>query len=89
MYRIARMNTAATIKRFADVIDLWPSAAAYGADIGIEAGTARQMRNRDSIPSEHWKATVEAAALRGFAGVTLERLAVLAAERRQPARVAS
>lgn len=64
------------------VIDLWPSLPAFAEDIDVIYVTAQAMHRRDSIPSEHWEATVAGASKRGIGGVTLERLAAIAASRR-------
>lgn len=73
------------MKRFADLIGRWPSITDFAADIGVAAGTARQMKHRDSIDGVYWQAMVEGAARRDIAGVTLETLAMIAAEKRAAA----
>jgi len=51
----------------ADVIDLWPSAEAFAADIGLKhRGHGRVMKLRGAIPSGHWDAVEAAAKLRGL-----------------------
>lgn len=79
------------ITSFGDIIGLWTSAEEYGQDVGECGGLARQWKRRDKIPDHKWKATVQAAQRRGFAGVTLELLADLAAEkeRKRPASEAT
>lgn len=72
---------------WAAVIELWPSAAELGRDLGgVMDVTARAWKAR-GIPGEYWEGVVAAAARRGFAAVTLEllsRLAAKAAGRRKP-----
>lgn len=68
------------LRAWGDIINLWPSAVAYAADIGTTPVNARAFRRR-GIPSRHWQATVAAAAARGYAGVSMELLASLAARR--------
>lgn len=72
------------MQTFADIINLWDTAEAFGADLGITGLRARQWRNRNSIPPEWWTATVEAAKRRDLGGVSLQLLADLAARRREP-----
>ena len=66
---------------FRSIIDLWPTKEAAADDIGADAGKVSKWWQRDSIPSPHWFAWVEAAGRRGFSGVTFELLARLAAEK--------
>ena len=70
------------IESFAAIIDLWPSAEAFGDAIGTTGANARKMKARDSIDSSYWESLVAAALLRGQKGVTLELLARLAAQRK-------
>lgn len=65
------------------LIDLWPSLSAFADDLAIPYETAKAMRRRGSIPAGYWKRMVESAADREICGVTLERLADLAAEARE------
>ena len=67
------------VQTFTDIINAWEKPAHLAEDIGEEVGTVRQWRNRDTFPDRVWKAAVEAAARRGIEGVTLERLAAIAA----------
>lgn len=66
-------------RSFADIIGLWESADSAAADIGERPATVRKWKQRNRIPSEYWVAVVTAAQARGFAAVTLELLAQLAA----------
>jgi hypothetical protein len=64
---------------FADVIALWPSAADLSRDMhGVKEVTVRAWKKR-GIPAEYWPEIVALAQGRGFAAVTLELLASLAA----------
>ncbi|MCG8442518.1 MAG: hypothetical protein MI723_11985, partial [Caulobacterales bacterium] len=62
----------------ADVIDLWPSIAAFAVDLGVPYTTAASWRSRNSIPSRFWAGVVEAAERRGVAGVDLASLSAIA-----------
>lgn len=57
------------------IINLWPSLSDFASDIGVQYGTAKAMRRRGSIPSEHWLCMTAKAAERGISGVSLEALA--------------
>lgn len=61
------------------IIDLWPTTAAFGGDIGVPYETAKAMRRRGSIPSGYWVRVVDAAKRREIDGVSYERLAELVA----------
>lgn len=66
----------------ANMINLWPSLSAFAADLGIQYGTAKAIRRRNSIPAEYWLLAVAKADGRGIAGVSLDALArAVAAER--------
>ena len=67
---------------FAAIIDLWPSAEAFGDAIGTSGANARKMKARDSIDSSYWESLVAAAIQRGLQGVSLDLLARLAARRK-------
>lgn len=77
------------IRTFKDVIDAWRSeceAASDGFrrladDIGTTPEHVKQMRRRDSIPSDYWPRAVRGARKRHIDGVTLELLARLRASR--------
>lgn len=58
-----------------DVINQWPSLAAFAADLGVPSANVRMWRRRNSIPVSHFEAVVEAAAKRGFDGISYETLA--------------
>ena len=78
------INTAT--QDWGGVISLWPSSAALASDAHVSVITARSWRRR-GIPGRYWKTISAAAARRGIAGVTVERLAQLGAiHHRQPPR---
>ncbi len=61
----------------AAIIDMWPSAEKYAADIGLKYPSyARVMKLRGRIPERYWDRTVAAAKDRGL---TLSREAIEAA----------
>lgn len=68
------------MKTFDDIISMWPTAKAFGTDVGVSGLVARQWRRRNSIPSSHWRAVVDAAQKRGFTDVTEAALTDLAAK---------
>ncbi|KQT54591.1 hypothetical protein ASG43_03125 [Aureimonas sp. Leaf454] len=61
------------------MIDKWPSLADFAADIGVEYGTAKQMRRRDSVAGRYWLTMQEAAKRRAISDVTVGTLAAAAA----------
>jgi hypothetical protein len=63
---------------FQNMIDAWPSLAAFADDAGVAENTAKGMRRRDSVHAAYWTGIVAGAAKRGIQGVTLEVLAELA-----------
>jgi hypothetical protein len=73
-------DTAPTPDSFAAIINLWETAEEMAADLGEKGVTVRQWRNRGSIPSDRWLAVAAAAEKRGFAAVTLNLMAGLAAK---------
>ncbi|HLP67381.1 MAG TPA: hypothetical protein VK181_07665 [Rhizobium sp.] len=64
-----------------DIINSWPTLTDFANDLGVAYGTAKAMRRRGSIPSEHWLAVVSGAEARSIPGITLEALAKAAAAR--------
>jgi len=70
------------MKDFRTLIDLWPSASLFAADIGIRERHAQVMRFRNSVPPDYWAAVVAAASRRGIKGVSYEGLAKLRGVRR-------
>lgn len=69
----------AKITQFKDVILLWPTAADFGRDVGVNPISARAMKQRNRIPSKYWAKTIEKARERGFRGLTYETLVELGA----------
>lgn len=64
------------------IIDAWPDLHSFAVDIEATYEAAKQMRRRENIPSEYWSSAVAGAERRKIDGVTLERLADIAASRR-------
>lgn len=58
-----------------DIIDLWPSLAAFANDLAVPYGTAKAMRRRNSIPAQYWNLVTARATLRSIEGVGLQELA--------------
>jgi hypothetical protein len=73
------IDSPAPIASVRDLIDLWPSLAAFAGDIGVPYEASKAMRRRGAIASDHFVAVVNAATARGFA-VTYELLAILHAK---------
>ncbi len=63
---------------FGDIIDLWPNAEAFAADVGVTGVVARAWKRRNSIPPGRWIRICEAAAKRGYP-VTLADMARISA----------
>ena len=76
------------MQTFSDIINRWPSAEEFASGIHVTGGRVRQWRRRNRLPSEFWLDVVEDAASRGYADVTLEVLASIAAKSRSAARMA-
>lgn len=70
--------------KHSDIINLWPSLGDFADDIGVQYGTAKAMRRRNSIPSDRWYLVVSKAKDRKINGVSLEALA-LAVSQAEPA----
>ena len=68
---------------FRDIIGLWPSCEALGADLNENGNAVRKWRLRDSVPPSHWAAVVASANSRGIEGVTLNLMAELASRPRK------
>ncbi|CAO3358663.1 hypothetical protein [Azospirillum palustre] len=66
---------------FAAIIDLWPSAREFAADLGVPPTHVAVWRHRNSIPDYHWADLIEAARRREI-DLSLETLAVMAREKR-------
>lgn len=70
-------------KSHADIIALWPTAAAFARDVSTPTATmspanARQIRKRGIIPPKFWHGVAAAAANCGFEGISYARLAEMA-----------
>ena len=63
------------MKTHNDIIDLWPTRAAFARDVGVYYGMAVGWNRRNNIPSEYWAHLVRAAKARGFHEVTTDLLA--------------
>lgn len=68
-----------------DIINKWPSLSDFAQDLGVMYGTAKAMRRRSSIPSEHWLILVTKARKRGIKGISLEALAAAVARKPEAA----
>lgn len=73
---------------FADVIDRFGGPAGYAREVGMERGTAKQARRRNSISADWFSATARAAERKGFDDIDEAALAELA-ERRRTSPVAA
>lgn len=76
-----------SLNSFRDVISLWPtpSLTNLASELKLSYGRVKKWWRRDSIPSEHWQAMVDAAASRHFDQVTFEALGrIAAAPRKSP-----
>lgn len=50
---------------FRSIIERWPSAEKFGADLGLKYPShARVMKVRNSIPASYWPRVLEAAGIR-------------------------
>lgn len=67
--------------KHSDIIKLWPTLAAFAADMGVKRHTARGWWRRDSIPDKYWADLIERARERR-AYVSPEELIRAAAQRR-------
>lgn len=70
------------METFTQVIDRWPSLQDFASDARVKYGTAQVMRFRNSIDASHWLEIVSAAQRRGYADVTYEALARIAAAKK-------
>jgi hypothetical protein len=65
---------------FADIIELWPSAAELARDLNeVKDITVRAWKAR-GIPAQYWDEVVASAHRRGFDQVSVEMLSALAAK---------
>lgn len=70
---------------FSSVIDAFGGPASFSAATGIPAGHVRAMKTRNSISPGYWRRVATAAAEKGIAGITFEKLAGLAAAKAEAA----
>ena len=77
-----------TLDTFQAVIEAFGGPTKFAEAIGIPGFHAQSMKTRDSIPPAYWADTVSAAAARDVEGVTLEKLAELAKEKRPQSEAA-
>jgi len=63
-----------------DLISNWKTIGDFAADVGCGYEAARQMRRRNRIAPDWWRAVVRASAARGIPGVTYEWLAARSAQ---------
>lgn len=63
-----------------EIIRQWPTLTAFAADVCEERECVRAWRDRNSIPARAYQRVVDAAAARGFVGVTYAVLAEEAAK---------
>ena len=73
------------MQTFKEIIRLWPSCEALGADVGASGNTVRKWLFRDSVPGTHWASLVKSASERGITGVTVDLLAKIADRSRKDA----
>ncbi len=71
------------VRSFSDIIDALGGPAAFAHAIGMTPNAAKRAKARDSISSAWFTAIVAAAEKSNRGDITLERMAELAAERRQ------
>lgn len=69
------------MKKFSDVIALWPRVTDLADDIGQDSNKIYLWKYRDSIPQMYWQGVVFAARTRGYTQVTTELLTSLAANK--------
>lgn len=95
---MTKLRTAANAQTLADLIALWAdddtrATTNFATEIGITRKHAQTMKDRGSLPPEHWPATIEAAKRRRIKGVTTELLFRLYTSerprRRQPHRASA
>lgn len=63
-----------------DFIKMWPTLSDFASDLGVQYGTAKAMRRRNSIPPLYWPVMVERARARRLKGVTERALAMAVAK---------
>jgi hypothetical protein len=58
------------MKSITDIMELWPTTADFGRDIGLPYPTVASWKQRGSIPVAYWRGIIRAARRRGHAEVT-------------------
>lgn len=71
------------MKTFNDILQLWSKTTFLSEDIKVPCNAIYQWKFRDSIPADKWEALAEAAKKRGYIGVTIEKLAEIAARKKR------
>jgi hypothetical protein len=71
------------------IIELWPTRAAFARELGVDYQLARGWHTRNSIPSDYWVDVVHAAHERGFDQITNDLLAAIKAGERNRAEAAA
>jgi hypothetical protein len=67
------------MRSFTEVIEAFGGVVPFRDAMDLPDVNARQMKQRDSIPSRYWPQVVAAASERGIRGVNYETLAKLSA----------
>lgn len=75
------------MRSFRDIINAWPSVAAFAADAGLSATHARTMRTRNSIPFIYWDAVIAGAEKRGLLPIITEQELKACAKQSPPQRM--
>lgn len=76
------------VTSFAEVIDRLGGPAVYARKVGMERGTAKQARRRNSISADWFSATARAAEQDGHEDINEATLAELAERRRMASEAA-
>lgn len=66
-----------SMKSIEGILDLWPSVAKLGRDLGVPYATVAAWKQRGSIPVAYWRGLIDAARARGLREVTSELLVEL------------
>jgi hypothetical protein len=66
---------------FSHLIEQWPSLAELAADIGQKPEAVQKWKQRNSVPSVHWLALIDAAKRRGIK-LSMETLAQIQSQQR-------
>ena len=63
-----------TFSNIVDLINKWPTRAAFAVDINCNANSVRGMVRRNSINPKHWDNVILACERKGISGVTRDVL---------------